>query len=269
MLIDSHAHLTDRKLMSDLRSVLARAAEAELEAIVTVGADPGDSRAVAKLVEQVPRKAAEAGADWPEVFGTIGVHPHDAKVVTDEVVAEMAELARGERIVAIGETGLDFYRDLSPRDRQEVAFVQQIHLARELDLPLVVHSRDAHARTMEILERESGGEVRGVMHCFSGDRAIADRVLALGMYLGIAGPVTYPNAGRLREVVEHVPLDRLMVETDCPYLTPQKYRGERNEPAYVIYVAEALARVKGVSFDELARVTTANTSALFRLPSGA
>lgn len=254
MLIDSHAHLTDRKLMSDLRGVLERASEAEVEAIVTVGADPADTRAVAKLVEETPG-----------VYGTVGVHPHDAKDLTEDVLAEMAEFATAERIVAIGETGLDFYRDLSPRDRQEIAFAQQIQLAQELGLPLVVHSRDAHERTMAILERESGGEVRGVMHCFSGDQAIADRVLALGMHIGIAGPVTYPNARGLREVVGHVPLERLMVETDCPYLTPQKYRGKRNEPAYVMYVAEAVAEVKGLSFDEVARVTSRNTSALFGL----
>ncbi|MFP4249906.1 MAG: TatD family hydrolase [Armatimonadota bacterium] len=265
MLIDSHAHLTDRRLMSDLRNVLDLAAEAELDAIVTIGADPADSRAVAKLVEEVPRKREEAGADWPEVFGAVGVHPHDAKTVTDEVLAELAELAAGDRIVAIGEIGLDFYRDLSPRDRQEIAFVQQIHLAREVGLPLVIHSRDAHARTLDILEREAAG-IPGVMHCFSDHSGIAKRVLDLGMHIGIAGPVTYPNADRLRQVVREVPLDRLLVETDCPYLTPQKHRGERNEPAYVMYVAEQVAKVKHVSFDELAATTTENARRLFDLP---
>jgi TatD DNase family protein len=265
MLIDSHAHLTDKRLISDLRDVLSRAAEAELEAIVTVGADPASSRAAAKLVEDAPAKQAEAGADWPEIFGTVGVHPHDAKDATDDVLAELARLAAGERIVAIGETGLDFYRDLSPRDRQEMTFVQQIELARELDLPLVVHSRDAHERTLEILERESEG-LTGVMHCFSGHSGIAQRVLDLGWYIGIAGPMTYPNAGRLRQVVREVPLDRLLVETDCPYLTPQKYRGDRNEPAYVMYVAERVAEVKDLSFDEVCRATSQNARDLFRLP---
>ena len=266
MLVDSHAHLTDRKLMSELPAVLTRAAAAEVEVIVTVGADPAGSRAVASLVEQIPRRASEAGPDgWPEVLGTIGVHPHDAKFVTDDLLAEMADLATAERIVAIGETGLDFYRDLSPRDSQEIAFARQIQLARELELPLVVHSRDAHERTMTILERESEGQVRGVMHCFSGDRAIADRVLDLGMYIGIAGPVTYPNAKVLRELVEVIPPERLMVETDCPYLAPQKYRGKRNEPAYVIYVAEAVAQVKGLGFDEVARTTSGNAMELFGL----
>ncbi|MFW5868722.1 MAG: TatD family hydrolase [Armatimonadota bacterium] len=265
MLIDSHAHLTDRRLMSDLRNVLDLAAEAELDAIVTIGADPADSRAVAKLVEEAPRKREEAGADWPEVFGAVGVHPHDAKTVTDDVLAELAELAAGDRIVAIGEIGLDFYRDLSPRDRQEIAFVQQIHLAREVGLPIVVHSRDAHDRTLEILEREAAG-LPGVMHCFSGDERIAKRVLDMGMHIGIAGPVTYPNADRLREVVRTIPLDRLMVETDCPYLTPQKYRGKRNEPAYVMYVAEAVAQEKDLSFDELAGAAAENARRLFGLP---
>jgi len=261
MLIDSHAHLTDRRFRSDLAEVLARADEAELTAIVTVGVDPADSRAVAKM-------AATGRNACPTIYGTIGVHPHDAKVVTEDVLAEMVELARGEGIVAIGETGLDFYRDLSPRDQQELAFIQQIHLAREVGLPLVVHSRDAHERTLAILERESGGEVRGVMHCFSGDMAMAERTLALGMHIGIAGPVTYPNAGKLAQVAAHVPLERLLIETDCPYLTPQRYRGQRNEPAYVMYVAERIAELRGISFDELARATTANAAELFGIEVG-
>jgi len=262
MLIDSHAHLTDRRLMSDLRKVLDLASDAELEAIVTVSAETADLRAITTLVEVAPQKQAESGADWPEIFGTLGVHPHDAKDVTEDVLAQMEELAANERIVAIGEIGLDFYRDLSPRDQQEIAFIQQIAVAREVDLPIVVHSRDAHSNTLEILEREAAG-MPGVMHCFSGDQQIAERVLDLGMYIGIAGPVTYPNATGLREVVSEVPLDRLLVETDCPYLTPQKYRGERNEPAYVMYVAEAVAEAKVISFDELARATTENARRLF------
>ncbi len=267
MLIDSHAHLTDRRLRSDLRAVLSNAAEAEVAAIITIGTDPASNREVASLVEQAPRKQAEAGADWPAIFATVGVHPHDAKVVTDEVLAEMGELARAEHVVAIGEIGLDFYRDLSPRDRQEIAFVRQIELARELDLPLVVHSRDAHERTLEVLAREATG-MRGVVHCFSGHQGHANRVLDLGMYIGIDGPVTYPNADRLRGVVGEVPLDRLLVETDCPYLTPQQHRGERNEPAYVMYVAEGIAKAKGIGFDEVARVTTQNARDLFALPAG-
>lgn len=256
MLIDSHAHLTDRRLRSDLPNVLERAAETELCAIVTVGTDPASNREVVELVVRTPG-----------VFGTVGVHPHDAKVVNEDVLAEMERLAGREGIVAIGETGLDFYRDLSPRDRQEIAFAQQIALARELDLPLVVHSRDAHGRTLEVLEREGAGQLRGVMHCFSGDMAVANRVLELGMYIGIAGPVTYPNADRLRQVATQIPLDRLLIETDCPYLTPQKHRGDRNEPAYVMYVAEEIARIRGISFDELARATTENAKALFGIAS--
>ncbi|MGD9495207.1 MAG: TatD family hydrolase [Armatimonadota bacterium] len=266
MLIDSHAHLTDRKFRTDFAEVLARADEAELAAIVTVGADPADSRAVAKLAAQ--RRAMTGNSAGPAVYGTIGVHPHDAKVVTEDVLAEMAELAQGEGIVAIGETGLDFYRDLSPRDQQELAFIQQIHLARELGLPLVVHSRDAHERTLTILERETAGTLRGVMHCFSGDLAIAERTLALGMHIGIAGPVTYPNAGKLAQVAAQVPLDRLLIETDCPYLAPQRYRGQRNEPAYVIYVAERIAQLRGISFDEVARATSANAAKLFGIEVG-
>ncbi|MEA3402882.1 MAG: TatD family hydrolase [Armatimonadota bacterium] len=255
MLIDSHAHLTDRRLRSDLDEVLRRAEEAQVQAIVTVGTDPASSRAVAEMTRQTR-----------SVVGTVGVHPHDAKLVTEDVLAEMAELAQQPGIVAIGETGLDFHRDLSPRHRQEMAFVQQIHLALDLDLPLVVHSREAHERTVAILAREGGGELRGVMHCFSGDMAIADRVLDLGLHIGIAGPVTYPNAETLRQVAGHVPLDRLLVETDCPYLAPQRYRGKRNEPAWVMYVAERIAQLRDLSFEELASATTENARELFRIP---
>ncbi|MGC9317840.1 MAG: TatD family hydrolase, partial [Armatimonadota bacterium] len=154
----------------------------------------------------------------------------------------------------------------SPRDRQEMAFAEQIHLAMELDLPVVVHSRDAHERTVAILEREGGGTVRGVTHCFSGDVGVAERVLELGLHIGIAGPVTYPNAETLRQVATNVPLGRLLVETDSPYLAPQRHRGKRNEPAYVIHVAEMIAALRHLSFGEVADATTENARGLFGLP---
>lgn len=252
MLIDSHAHLTDDRLRCELDGVLQRAAEARVEVIVTVGTDAATSREVAGLVTEVPG-----------VVGSVGVHPHDATSATEDVLSEMAELAAGEGIVAIGETGLDFYRDLSPRDRQEMAFIQQIHLARELSLPIVVHSREAPEETLRILRSEGEGELRGVVHCFSGDMAMADRVLEMGLHVGIAGPVTYPNAGTLRQVASRVPLDRLLVETDAPYLAPQTHRGTRNEPAYVRHVAERIAQLRDIPFEEVARSTTQNAVALF------
>ncbi|HUS80433.1 MAG TPA: TatD family hydrolase [Armatimonadota bacterium] len=256
MLIDSHAHLTDKRLMRDLGAVLRRAAEAEVEAIVSVGADLPSSRAVVELADGLPG-----------IAGTVGVHPHDARTVTAEVLEELARLAAHPRIVAIGETGLDFYRDLSPRDRQVMAFIEQIHLARELDLPLVIHSRDAYDEVLGILERECGGQVRGVVHCWSSGLEHARRALDLGLHIGFTGTVTYPNARDVRETAASIPLDRVLVETDCPYLVPQRYRKKvkTNEPAYVVYVAEEIAALRGIGFDEVARITTQSANELFGL----
>ncbi len=254
MLIDSHAHLTDKRLIRQIDDVLARAAEADVGAIITIGTDPASNRAVAELVNRVPG-----------IAGTVGVHPHDAKSVTGDVLDELAQLASGERIVAIGETGLDFFRDLSPRDKQEIAFIEQIQLAAELDLPLVVHIRDAYDEALTILERETGGQARGVVHCWSSGLTDAQRVLDLGLHIGFTGTVTYPNAGNLREVAASIPLDRILIETDCPYLTPHPHRKKvkTNEPAYVKYVAEQIAETREISFDEVAEATTDNARKLF------
>lgn len=256
MLIDSHAHLTDKRLIRQLDEVLVRAAEADVSAIITIGADMPSSRAVAELVDRVSG-----------VVGAVGVHPHDAKTVTADVLEELANLAAGERIVAIGETGLDFYRDLSPRDKQEIAFIEQIHLARELDLPLVVHIRDAYNAALSVLERETDDQARGVVHCWSSGMSDAQRVVDLGLHIGFTGTVTYPNARNLREVAATIPLGRILIETDCPYLTPHPHRKKvkTNEPAYVKYVAEQIAEARGVGFDEVARATTANARELFGL----
>jgi len=252
MLVDSHAHLTDKRLAEELEAVLRRAAAAEIGAIVTVGTDAASNRAVAELVDKVPG-----------VVGSVGVHPHHATTASAEVLEEMARLAAGERIVAIGETGLDFYRDLSPRDAQEIAFIEQIHLARELRLPLIIHTRDSHEDALKTLKREGGGELRGVMHCFSGDLDFALRCVDLGLHIGIAGNVTYPKASKIQTVAAKAPLERLLVETDCPYLAPQQHRGERNEPAYVRLVAEKVAELRGASLQEIAEATAANARELF------
>ena len=253
MLIDSHAHVTDSRLAGDLDGLLLRAAEAGVGAIVTVGYDPAANREVARVV-----------AEKPGLCGAVGIHPHDAQTASAEVLEEIVSLATHERVVAIGETGLDFYRNLSPRDAQEIAFIEQIHLARELELPLIVHSRDANREVFRILEREGGGELRGVMHCFSGDLNFARRCIELGLHLGIAGNVTYGNSKQLRTVAARAPLDRLLVETDCPWLVPKPYpRKRNNEPAFVKLVAEKVAELRGISFEEVAEVTSANARGLF------
>lgn len=259
MLVDTHAHLDFDKFDRDRPVVLARAREAGVVVIVTIGVDLPSSRQAVALAE------ANEG-----VYATVGMHPHDAKALDGEVLARFRELGGHEKVVAVGEIGLDFYRDLSPRDVQRRAFRAQLAWAARLGKPVVIHDRDAHEEIMDMLaswageQRGSSLEGRlGVLHTFSGDLAMAQRAIELGFYLSIAGPVTYKNAGRLAEVVRALPLDRLLVETDCPFLAPHPHRGKRNEPAYVRLVAERVAEIKGMPLDKVAAETTANAERLF------
>lgn len=254
-LVDSHAHIDLPQFDGDREAVLRRAAEVGVEWIVDVGADLASSR-----------RAVELAACEPAVWAAVGIHPHDAATLNPVTLAELRALARRPGVVAIGEIGLDFYRDLSPRAQQREAFAAQLTLARELDLPVIVHDREAHAETLSILrtaQRHAGRRLRGVMHCFSGDPKLARAVLDLGFYVGVAGPVTYPRTATLAEVVRLVPFERLLIETDCPYLAVQARRGARNEPAFVHYVAARVAELRGVSPEEVGRVTSANAHALF------
>jgi TatD DNase family protein len=194
------------------------------------------------------------------------MHPHDAKIVDDEAFTILHQLATHPRVVAVGETGLDYHYDHSPRDRQRKVFSRFIGLARETDLPIVVHEREAFPDAAELLKVEGAGELAGVIHCFTGDYAASCRYLELGLYLSFAGIITFKNADTLREVVRKVPLDRILVETDAPFLAPAPHRGKRNEPAYVRLVAETVAKIKNVSLEKVATQTTMNTRNLFRLP---
>ncbi len=264
-LTDTHAHLDFPRFKSDRERVIERATTAGVKAIINVGADLGSSQAGVALAEA-----------YPQIYAAVGVHPHDAKTVTGEMLEELRALALHPKVVAIGEIGLDFYRDLSPRDKQRQAFKQQLALASEAGKPVIIHDREAHEEVMAILrhwacpERSRRAESNhhqlvGVMHCFSGDLAMAQEAIELGFYISIAGPVTFKNARRLRELVRQLPLEKLLVETDCPYLTPHPHRGKRNEPAYVKLVAQEVARVKGLSLEEVARITSDNAQALFAL----
>ena len=259
MLVDTHAHLDFEKFDRDRPAVLARAREAGVVAIVTIGVDLPSSQEAVALAE-----AHEA------VYATVGMHPHDAKALDGEVLARLRDLGGHEKVVAVGEIGLDFYRDLSPRDVQRRAFRAQLAWAARLGKPVVIHDREAHGQIMEVLSGwavEQGGsplEGRlGVLHTFSGDLVMAERAIELGFYLSISGPVTYKNARRLAEVVRAVPLERLLVETDSPFLAPHPHRGKRNEPAYVHLVAERVAEIKGLPLDKVAAATTANAERLF------
>lgn len=247
-MIDSHAHLTMKQYRRDLPSVLKRARQAGVTAVITVGVD------LASSIDGVA--LAEVSED---VFAAVGVHPHDARMLDQATLERLEELAGNAKVVAIGEIGLDFYRDLSPRHVQERAFRKQIALARKHELPIIVHDREAHRRTIEILRDER--VERGVLHCFSGDVNMARQAMDLGFHISFAGPITY-DGKRAGEILKHVVPDRIMVETDCPYLAPVPFRGKRNEPAYVRYVLEKVARLLGRPTDEIAYLTESNTRTL-------
>jgi len=220
--------------------------------VITIGYDLASSKS-----------GVEMAGSLPGVFAAVGIHPHDAAVAPPDYVESLRRLAARERVVAIGEIGLDFYRDFCPRPVQWEVFIAQLRLARELDLPVVIHCREAHAEVYELLRSEGKG-LAGVMHCFSGSWEEARPFLALGFYISIAGPVTFPQSGKLSEVARRVPLDRLLLETDAPYLAPVPYRGKRNEPAYLVHIARKVAEIRGIGLGELAWATTENASRLFR-----
>jgi len=253
-LFDTHAHLHCPEFAGDLDAVLERARAAGVRRILTIGTDVATSRA-----------AAAMAASAPDVWAAVGIHPHEAADADDAALAEIERLAGSARVVAIGETGLDFFRNLSPRDAQARAFRAQLALARRAGKPVLVHCRDAHEETLSLLAAEGTRERGGIMHCFSGDLAIARRCLDLGLLISLAGPVTYPKPGALPEVARMIPSDRLVVETDCPYLPPQPYRGKRNEPAYVAITAARVAELRGEPLTDLAARMSENARALFRL----
>src|SRR5215470_2109931 len=212
------------------------------------------------------RSAVAMAAREPDVWAAVGIHPHHAAEADDAVLAEIERLAGNAKVVAIGEMGLDYFRNLAPRDAQERVFRSQLGLARRTRKPVLVHCRDAHEDTLRLIGETDVREAGGIMHCFSGDVGIARRCLDLGLLVSLAGPVTYPKPGALPEVARFVPLDRLVVETDCPFLPPQPHRGQRNEPAYVAITAERIAALRETDPEALGEAVTANAAALFRLP---
>ena len=251
-LVDSHAHLDGPRFSDEVAQVVVRAVTAGVTQMITVGCDLPSSRASVALAEE-----------HAAVYAAVGIHPHDALTADTAAIEELRRLAGHPKVVAIGETGLDFYRDRAPREAQRTAFRAQIRLAREIGKPLIVHDREAHDEILAILREEHASEAGGVLHCFSGDVVMARACLELGFYISIAGPVTYPANEGLREVVRAVSADRLLVETDCPYLAPQSRRGKRNEPALVVETAAKIAAIKGLTLDDVARVTTLNAYTLF------
>jgi TatD DNase family protein len=252
MIVDSHAHLDDLRFDSDRNGVLQRARQAGVQTILTIGngGGPDDMGCGIPFAEQ---------HDW--IYTSVGVHPHDAKKVEEHHYALMRELASHPKVVAIGETGLDYHYDHSPRPIQREVFERQAALALDVNLPVIVHTRDADADTEEILKRS--GSSRGVVHCFTSGARLAEFALSIGFYISFSGIVTFPNAGDLAAIARDIPADRLLVETDCPYLAPVPHRGKRNEPAFAADTAKFIAALRGIALDELAAQTTANFHRVF------
>lgn len=251
-LVDTHAHLNDSAYASDLDDVVARANSEGIDRIIVCGYDVPSSRSAVELADR-----------YPCVYATVGVHPHDSRLYDSAAAEVLTELSRHPKVLAIGEIGLDYHYDLSPRPAQREAFEAQIDLAAELGLPIVAHSRDSNEDVLQVLEERAANTAGCVLHCYSGDRYLAERVIEDGFYIGVDGPITYKSAAGVRDVVEFCPLDRLLIETDCPYLTPVPHRGKRNEPAYVRYVAQAVAAVKQIDLEEVAVATSTNAGRLF------
>ncbi len=253
--IDSHAHLDLPEFTGDRDAVIQRASAAGVERIITVGIGIPECR-----------RAMELSRKYSFVFASIGMHPHNARNLDLQALDFLEANAADDRVVALGEMGLDYFRNLSPRDDQERCFRAQLDIARSKKLPVVIHDRDAHGQTLAVLREERAGEAGGVIHCFSGDAAMAFACIDMGFFISIPGTVTFKNARTLHDVVRRVPLEHLLIETDCPFLAPVPFRGKRNEPAYVRYVAGRIAEIKNEPVETVARMTTANTRKLFSLP---
>ena len=254
MFIDSHSHLDDERFNEDRDILIKSLKDNKVDIAINIGADLETSINSVNLANK-----------YDNIYATIGVHPHSASEVTLETLNKFRQMSKNKKVVAIGEIGLDYYYDNSPRDLQRKWFKEQVELAKELNLPVVIHSRDATQETFDIIKEAQDGTLRGVLHCFSGSIQMAIEYIKLGFYISIGGPVTFKNARVVREVAESVPLDKLLIETDSPYLTPEPYRGKRNEPMFVRYVAEKIAEIKKISVEELASHTSRNTKELFEI----
>ncbi len=257
MLIDSHAHLEMKEFDADRAAVIERARLAGVSAIITVGTNLSLSL-----------KALSIARQYPHIYATIGVHPHDVAGADAQTFDELTALASSDpKVVAYGEIGLDYFRNLSPREIQLAQFARQLDMAASLNLPVVIHDRDAHEETLRMVRASKVR--RGVFHCFSGDWAMARQCIDLGFYLSVPGVVTFDKSQKLQEVVRQAPLDALLLETDAPYLTPAPHRGKRNEPSFIVHTAQCVARIRGMEWEELSQAAAVNTCRLFgiNLPS--
>lgn len=250
--VDTHVHLHVPEFRSEVDEVIRRARDSSVQYFINVGTDLESSRQAIATAEK-----------YDFVFATVGIHPHDAKDATSESWEEMAGLAQHDKVVAIGEVGLDFYRNLSPPSVQREVFERFLELAQQTGLPLVLHLRDAYEESIELLETHMTLPIRAVSHCFQGTLENMQKLVRLGLYISFAGPVSYPKNDELRKIVEACPADRLLLETDAPYLAPQAFRGKRNEPAYLVETARRIAELRGISLEQLAERTSQNAGTFF------
>ncbi len=254
MFFDSHAHYDDKRYDEDRQELLSKMKENDISYILNVGADIESSKRSIKLAEK-----------YDFIYASVGIHPHYVKDLKKEDIISLKNLAKKDKVVAIGEIGLDYYYDNSPRDKQKEWFKIQLELAKELKLPVIIHNRDAHKDIMDIIQTEDMSSIVGVFHCYSGSLEMAKIVINKGFYISIAGPVTFKNAVKFIDIIKSIPDDRLLIETDCPYLTPEPYRGKRNNSIYMKYTAEKIASIKDISVEELGEQTTRNTKKLFKI----
>ncbi|MBP5275417.1 MAG: TatD family hydrolase [Lachnospiraceae bacterium] len=254
MIFDTHAHYDDEAFDEDRDSLIASLKDNGITRVVNVGADLKGSRASVELADK-----------YDFIYAAIGAHPDNAKEIDDAGIATLKELSKNKKVVAIGEIGLDYYWNKDNAEEQKEAFSRQINLARELSLPIIIHSRDAAKDTMDILKEQDAGKVGGVMHCFSYSTEIAREVVDMGLYIGVGGVVTFKNGKKLREALLEVPLDKIILETDCPYLAPEPHRGSRNSSLNLPYVVKAIADIKGVSVEEVMKTTYNNACRMYRI----
>lgn len=254
MIFDTHAHYDDERFDEDRDALLRSMKEAGIGNIVNIGANMASSQ-----------RSLDLAAEYDFMYAAVGVHPSDCAELDDEKIEKLKEMSSFPKCVAIGEIGLDYYWPEPEHDLQKKWFKRQIALAREVELPIIVHSRDAAADTVDILKSENAGELGGVVHCFSYSKEVAEECVKMGFYIGIGGVLTFKNGRKMKEVAEAIPMERIILETDCPYLAPEPFRGKRNSSLYLPYVVGAMAQIKGISEEEVISITEANAREMYRL----
>lgn len=252
MIIDTHCHYDDEKFECDRKALLCSMKEKGVELVINSGADLDGCKDTIRMAK-----------DYAFVYGTIGIHPNETGKMTEDTIDWLRTHSRQEKIVAIGEIGLDYYWDEPDHETQKFWFKRQLDLARECKLPVVIHSRNAAEDTMAIMKAKNAGEIGGIIHCFSYSREMAEEYVKMGFYIGVGGVVTFKNGRRMKETVQAVPLNRILLETDCPYLSPEPYRGRRNDSSYLIYVAEQIAKLKNISVEKVIEITKQNAKILY------